>query len=94
MNIAIFGTGYVGLVSGVCFANTGKKVYCIDKDQDKIDRINNGISPIFEPGLDGLLKKNMKRIFPTTDAKEAITNSDVIIIAVGTPIQRKGIDWA
>ena len=92
MNISVFGTGYVGLVSGVCLANTGKKVYCIDKDKDKIAKVKQGISPIFEPGLEELLLKNQERIVPTTDAAMAIRDSEVIIIAVGTPFDGERID--
>ena len=92
MNISVFGTGYVGLVSGVCLANTGKTVYCIDKDEDKIDKIKQGISPIFEPGLEELLHLNKKRIIPTTDATMAIQQSEVVIIAVGTPFDGERID--
>lgn len=92
MKIAIFGTGYVGIVSGVCLANTGKIVYCVDKDIEKIEKIKNGISPIYEPGLSELLLKNKARIFPTTNAEVAIINSEVIMIAVGTPFDGKEID--
>ena len=92
MNISVFGTGYVGLVSGVCLAHTGKKVYCIDKDEDKIAKVKEGISPIFEPGLEELLAKNQERIIPTTDAARAIRDSEVIIIAVGTPFDGERID--
>lgn len=92
MNIAVFGTGYVGLVSGVCLANTGKKVYCIDKNPDIIVAIQNGKVPIYEPGLEELLTQNKERIFPTTDAVPAILDSSVIMIAVGTPFDGKHID--
>ena len=92
MKIAVFGTGYVGLVSGVCLANTGKTVYCIDKDDEKIAKIKQGISPIFEPGLEDLLHKNSERITPTTDATAAIRDSQVVIIAVGTPFDGERID--
>ena len=92
MKISVFGTGYVGLVSGVCLANTGKTVYCIDKDEDKIAKIKEGISPIFEPGLEDLLHKNKERITPTTDATMAIQDSEVVIIAVGTPFDGERID--
>ena len=92
MTISVFGTGYVGLVSGVCLADTGKTVYCIDKDEDKIAKIKQGISPIFEPGLEELLHKNKERITPTTDATMAIQQSEVVIIAVGTPFDGERID--
>ena len=60
MNLCMIGTGYVGLVSGTCFADLGNKVFCIDKDKEKISKLNNGISPIYEPGLNELIKKNKK----------------------------------
>jgi UDPglucose 6-dehydrogenase/GDP-mannose 6-dehydrogenase len=92
MNITVFGTGYVGLVSGVCLASTGKKVYCIDKKEEVIDQIRQGISPIYEPGLEDLLLKHRENITPTTDATSAIKDSQVVIIAVGTPFDGKRID--
>ena len=60
MKICMIGTGYVGLVSGTCFADLGNKVYCVDKDQNKINKLKNGISPIYEPGLDDLIKNNFR----------------------------------
>lgn len=90
--IAIIGTGYVGLVSAVCLAETGKEVFCVDKNPVIIKKIKKGISPIYEPGLDALMLKNIRRIFPTTDMNESVLNSDVIIIAVGTPFDGKKID--
>jgi len=92
MKISIFGIGYVGLVSGVCLANTGNHVYCIDKNEEKIKKIKKGISPIYEPGLDELLKRNLNNITPTTNPIAAIKDSQVIIIAVGTPFDGKHID--
>ncbi|WP_017732500.1 UDP-glucose dehydrogenase family protein [Nafulsella turpanensis] len=92
MNLAVFGTGYVGLVSGVCLANTGKKVFCIDINEDKLQKIKNGIAPIYEPGLEDLLKKNKDRIVPTTDARSAIQQAEVVMIAVGTPFDGQHID--
>ena len=92
MNLAVFGTGYVGLVSGVCLANTGKKVYCIDINEEKIRKIKNGIAPIYEPGLEELLKENKDRIIPTTDAVSAIHDAEVVMIAVGTPFDGQHID--
>ena len=90
MKLCMIGTGYVGLVSGTCFADIGNQVYCVDKDIDKINRLNSGFSPIYEPGLDELIKKNFKakRLFFTTDLKKAITASDIIFICVGTPNKR------
>ncbi len=87
----MIGTGYVGLVSGVCFSDVGNTVYCVDKDQKKIDLLNNGIVPIFEPGLEEILKKNFKqkRLFFTSDLKKAVINSDLIFICVGTPTKKK-----
>ena len=90
MKLCMIGTGYVGLVSGVCFSDVGNTVYCVDKDQKKIDLLNKGIIPIFEPGLDEILKKNFaqKRLIFTTDFKKAVINSDVIFICVGTPTKK------
>ena len=87
MKICMIGTGYVGLVSGTCFADIGHQVYCVDKDVSKINKLNSGISPIYEPGLDELIKKNYKakRLYFTSDLKKAITVSDIIFICVGTP---------
>ena len=87
----MIGTGYVGLVSGTCFADIGNQVYCVDKDLDKIKKLNSGISPIYEPGLDELIKKNFseKRLIFTSDLKKAVSLSDVIFICVGTP-NKKG----
>jgi UDPglucose 6-dehydrogenase len=90
MRIAMIGTGYVGLVSGACFADFGHTVTCIDTDAGKIDRLHQGIMPIFEPGLDGLVAKNVKdgRLFFTTDPAEAVRTADAVFIAVGTPSRR------
>jgi UDPglucose 6-dehydrogenase len=86
----MIGTGYVGLVSGVCFSDLGNTVYCVDKDIDKIDSLNKGIVPIYEPGLEEILKKNLrhKRLIFTSDLKKAVTNSDIIFICVGTPTKK------
>jgi UDPglucose 6-dehydrogenase len=90
MKLCMIGTGYVGLVSGVCFADLGNTVYCVDKDKSKIDSLNNGSVPIYEPGLEEILKRNYKKkkLFFTTDLKKAITNSDIIFICVGTPTKK------
>ncbi len=90
MRICMIGTGYVGLVSGVCFSDLGNSVYCVDKDKDKIDFLNKGKVPIYEPGLDELIKKNFKqkRLFFTTDLKLAVQKSDIIFICVGTPTKK------
>jgi len=92
MKITVYGTGYVGLVTAICLADKGLTVYCIDKDREKIDKIKSGNAPIYEPGLDLLLKKVNSRLIPTTDSREAIKNSKVIFIAVGTPFDGKKID--
>ena len=90
MKIAMVGSGYVGLVSGACFADFGHDVVCIDKDQSKIDRLHDGIMPIYEPGLDKLVESNVKakRLSFTTDLSEGIDGADAIFIAVGTPSRR------
>ncbi|MBK5508071.1 UDPglucose 6-dehydrogenase [Bacillus sp. RC55] len=92
MNIAIFGTGYVGLVTGVCLSDIGHRVTCIDIDENKVAKMKAGISPIYEPGLDELMSKNIKenRLLFTTDCRQGIEEADVIYIAVGTPQQADG----
>ena len=87
MKLCMIGTGYVGLVSGVCFSDLGNTVYCVDNDKNKIDFLNDGKIPIYEPGLEEILKKNYKekRLIFTTDLKKAVLNSDIIFICVGTP---------
>ncbi|PFB95597.1 UDP-glucose 6-dehydrogenase [Bacillus cereus] len=92
MNIAIFGTGYVGLVTGVCLSDIGHRVTCIDIDENKVAKMKEGISPIYEPGLDELMSKNIKenRLLFTTDCRQGIEEADVIYIAVGTPQQADG----
>ncbi|KCZ91607.1 UDP-glucose dehydrogenase family protein [Hyphomonas johnsonii] len=90
MRVTMIGTGYVGLVSGACFADFGHVVTCVDKDVSKIDRLKNGVMPIYEPGLDALVASNVEeeRLFFTTDASEAIADADAVFIAVGTPSRR------
>ncbi len=90
MRVAMIGTGYVGLVSGACFADFGHDVICIDKDPGKIERLNAGGIPIFEPGLDVLVASNVKagRLSFTTEAAEAVKTADAVFIAVGTPTRR------
>ncbi|WP_366923783.1 UDP-glucose/GDP-mannose dehydrogenase family protein [Metallumcola ferriviriculae] len=87
MKLSVIGTGYVGLVSGVCFAELGNQVICVDKDSEKIKMLNNLEMPIYEPGLKELVQNNVQesRISFTSDIKEAVASSDVIFIAVGTP---------
>jgi UDPglucose 6-dehydrogenase len=86
----MIGTGYVGLVSGVCFSDVGNTVYCVDKDKKKIEELNKGNVPIYEPGLEEILKKNYKqnRLKFTTDLKKAVSSSDIIFICVGTPTKK------
>jgi UDPglucose 6-dehydrogenase len=90
MHVTMIGAGYVGLVSGACFADFGHTVTCVDKDADKIDRLKDGVVPIFEPGLAELVASNVKegRLSFTIDAGHAIRNADAIFIAVGTPSRR------
>ena len=90
MHVAMIGTGYVGLVSGACFADFGHTVTCIDKDASKIERLQSGGIPIYEPGLDQLVAQNVKagRLFFATDAAEAVKNADAVFIGVGTPSRR------
>ena len=90
MNLCMIGTGYVGLVSGTCFADIGHTVYCVDKNKVIINKLNTGTSPIYEPGLSELIKKNYKskRLFFTTDLSDALNKSDIIFICVGTPSQK------
>ncbi len=90
MRIAMIGTGYVGLVSGVCFSDFGHDVVCVDKDGDKIARLRAGEVPIFEPGLEALLAKNVAagRLSFTTDLAEAVDGAEAVFIAVGTPTRR------
>lgn len=90
MRVAMIGTGYVGLVSGACFADFGHVVTCVDKDASKIERLEQGIMPIYEPGLDTLVAKNVEegRLFFAVDGAEAIRQADAVFIAVGTPSRR------
>jgi UDPglucose 6-dehydrogenase len=92
MQIAVIGTGYVGLVTGACFAEFGVDVTCVDVDAEKIQRLTNGIMPIYEPGLEQLVAKNASagRLRFTTDARQAIEQSLVIFLAVGTPPKEDG----
>lgn len=92
MHIAVIGTGYVGLVTGACFAEFGVEVTCVDVDKEKIDKLNQGIIPIYEPGLDKIVEKNVKagRLHFTTEIKSAVEQALVIFLAVGTPPKEDG----
>ena len=92
MNITVIGSGYVGLVSGACFAEMGNNVTCVDIDPFKIEKLNQGIIPIFEPGLESMVLKNVKNnnLFFTTKLNEALQNSEIAFIAVGTPMGEDG----
>lgn len=93
MKVSIVGTGYVGLVTGVCLAEKGHEVVCIDIDAEKIEKINRGVPPIHENGLEALLKKNIpSRLRATDDLRGAVLASDMTLIAVGTPFDGKRID--
>ena len=92
MKISIFGSGYVGLVTGICFAEQGNEVICVDIDKDKIKSLQSGVIPIYEPGLEGLLSNNLKndRIDFSSSIQEGVDFSDLIFIAVGTPSDEDG----
>ena len=90
MKIVVAGTGYVGLVTAVCLAEIGHEVTCVDVDENKINQLKEGKSPIYEPELEELLLKNKKRLSFTLEAKEAYKNADVIFIGVGTPEKKDG----
>lgn len=92
MNIAVLGSGYVGLVTGACFAELGNKVICVDNDLAKIKKLKSGVMPIYEPGLSELVKRNVKqlRLSFTSEIKEAVKRSEIIFIAVGTPPKDNG----
>lgn len=92
MKISVIGTGYVGLVTGTCFAEVGNDVSCVDIDQKKIKNLNKGVVPIYEPGLEGLVKSNLEagRLHFTTDIRSAVQQGEVLFIAVGTPPDEDG----
>ncbi|MCB5295695.1 MAG: UDP-glucose 6-dehydrogenase, partial [Candidatus Cloacimonetes bacterium] len=87
MKLAVIGSGYVGLTSGACFADMGNNVICVDKDTRKIEMLNHGEIPIYEPGLESMVQRNREagRLSFTTDLKQAVRDSHVLFIAVGTP---------
>ena len=87
MNIAVVGSGYVGLVSGTCFSEMGNKVTCVDIDQNKIDKLHQGVVPIYEPGLEKMALKNIanKNLFFTTSLKKAITDAEIVLVPNGAP---------
>jgi len=91
MKLCIIGSGYVGLVSGVCFSDLGNDVICVDNNKKKITDLKNGIIPIYEPGLNELVNKNFKsgRLNFTSDLKYGVKNSNIIFICVGTPTNKK-----
>jgi len=90
MNVVMIGSGYVGLVSGACFAEFGANVVCVDKDESKINALLTGGIPIYEPGLDDLVKRNIDsgRLGFSLDLEEAVSDADLVFIAVGTPTRR------
>ncbi len=92
MHIAVIGTGYVGLVTGACFAEFGVEVTCVDVDSSKIEKLNNGVIPIYEPGLDTIVEKNIAagRLHFTTDIADAVSKARVVFLAVGTPPKEDG----
>lgn len=92
MKVVVIGSGYVGLVSGTCFSEMGNKVTCVDIDQKKIEKLKNGIIPIYEPGLESMILKNVKEgnLFFSTDLGEAIIDAEIVFIAVGTPMGDDG----
>ncbi|HET7393018.1 MAG TPA: 3-hydroxyacyl-CoA dehydrogenase NAD-binding domain-containing protein, partial [Candidatus Binatia bacterium] len=87
MKLAVIGTGYVGLVAGTCFSETGNEVVCVDIDEAKIATLQQGKIPIYEPGLEEMVRRNAEeqRLMFTTDVNSAVRNSSIIFIAVGTP---------
>ena len=87
MKICVVGTGYVGLVTGVCFADLGNEVHCLDIDPERINKLNQGIMPIYEPGLNEIVSRNVeaRRLVFTTDYDVALHEAEIAFIAVGTP---------
>ena len=96
MKICVVGSGYVGLVTGCCLAEIGNHVICADLDQSKIDGLNNGVLPIYEPGLDEMAERNTKqgRLTFSADPQASVKGVDVVFVAVGTPSRSDGGEWA
>src|SRR3990172_12043539 len=93
MKVSVVGTGYVGLVTGVCLAEKGHQVICVDVDKEKVDKINQAIPPIYERGLEELLKKNIGgNLHATTDLHSSVIETEISLIAVGTPFDGSEID--
>ena len=94
MKICVIGSGYVGLVSGACFAELGNNVACVDSNLNKISNLKNGVIPIYEPGLEELITRNLKqkRLLFTTNISASIKKADLIFICVGTPTKTKSND--
>jgi len=92
MKVCIIGVGYVGLVTGVCLADIGHSIICVDNVEAKIEKLKKGVSPIYEPGLENFIEKNLKsgRLSFTTDIKYGVENSEIIFISVGTPSLSNG----
>src|SRR5690606_29916589 len=92
VNVVMIGTGYVGLVTGTCFADRGKEVTCVDMDAKKVARLKQGEIPIYEPGLEEMIRRNVKgeRLSFTTDVAEAVPTADCVFLAVGTPQSEDG----
>src|SRR5207248_6218058 len=92
MNIAIIGTGYVGLVAGACFAESGNDVVCVDIDAAKVEKLRQGVIPIYEPGLPEMIERNTReeRLTFTTDFEAAVRKSFILFVAVGTPTSPSG----
>lgn len=92
MKLSVIGTGYVGLVSGTCFAEMGNNVICVDNNQEKLEKMRNTVVPIYEPGLEILFKRNIekKRLEFTDDLKHAVLNTDVVFLCLPTPQDEDG----
>src|ERR1700683_420160 len=93
MRVTIFGSGYVGLVTGACLSDTGNHVICVDVDAGKVEKLQKGLVPFYEPGLEEIVLRNIKskRLVFTTDAKKPIQQSEFVFLAVGTPAGENGM---